>query len=377
MPAPRDLPGQPPSKEKKNIPLRNCDCCKIFNVQPPNFHAHVPGQYQVGYGELTGNHDDTSSDLQLGVASGAYTEDYKGEAGCAVRGERKALAPVSRPPTLDRLSSLRCQHDGKRVLLPARAWLVRKTPWPDCHTRPHSRTGTSKHYNYTYWGFPGALNYTSGKLHSVIVEDLVPGTTYFYRVGDAATQYWSDVRGAGWRVVERAGHLGRGTHDMMDGISVHTTSHNRLLSLSILPPAAGPIRHAHALHSAPSVDEEGSVHVDLLPQVSLPCFCAQEFSFTMPPSAEDGYPFLLGIIGDVGQTPNSSDTFTHLIASQPQACGWRGRGHENFAAAFCTCMRFRGSGEVCHRGRTACMRKRRSWPCHLAQHHAPGGGPGR
>lgn len=43
----------------------------------------------------------------------------------------------------------------------------------------------------------------------------------------------------------------------------------------------------------------------------------QEFSFTTPP-AGPSYPLRMGLIGDVGQTYNSSDTFHHLAASKPQ-----------------------------------------------------------
>lgn len=53
--------------------------------------------------------------------------------------------------------------------------------------------GTSSHYDQIYYGFSNALNYTSPKLHSVVVEDLTPNTSYFYRVGDLKTQYWSEV----------------------------------------------------------------------------------------------------------------------------------------------------------------------------------------
>ena len=36
-------------------------------------------------------------------------------------------------------------------------------------------------------GGSSALNYTSPLLHSVVVANLTPGVTYFYRVGDGTT----------------------------------------------------------------------------------------------------------------------------------------------------------------------------------------------
>lgn len=44
-------------------------------------------------------------------------------------------------------------------------------------------------YNTTVAGNGGAtaLNYTSPVLHTVVLSDLKPGTTYFYQVGDGTT----------------------------------------------------------------------------------------------------------------------------------------------------------------------------------------------
>lgn len=43
----------------------------------------------------------------------------------------------------------------------------------------------------------------------------------------------------------------------------------------------------------------------------------QEYNFTTPP-AGPSYPLRFGLVADVGQTDNSSDTFNHLAASEPQ-----------------------------------------------------------
>lgn len=47
----------------------------------------------------------------------------------------------------------------------------------------------SQIYNTTVAGNGGAtaLNYTSPVLHTVVLSDLKPGTTYFYQVGDGTT----------------------------------------------------------------------------------------------------------------------------------------------------------------------------------------------
>ncbi|KFM27138.1 Purple acid phosphatase 15 [Auxenochlorella protothecoides] len=129
------------------------------------------GQAQTGYGALEGFHDSTGSNVQLGLSPSAYTDVLE---------------------------------------------------------------GTSSHYDQIYYGFSNALNYTSPKLHSVVVEDLTPNTSYFYRVGDLKSQYWSE-----------------------------------------------------------------------------------EYNFTTPP-AGPSYPLRFGLVADVGQTDNSSDTFNHLAASEPQ-----------------------------------------------------------
>lgn len=59
---------------------------------------------------------------------------------------------------------------------------------------PFDRYGGLQTYNQIYnttvsprVGGDNAYNYTSPLLHSVVVANLAPGATYFYRVGDGTT----------------------------------------------------------------------------------------------------------------------------------------------------------------------------------------------
>ncbi|XP_023767327.1 purple acid phosphatase 23 [Lactuca sativa] len=55
------------------------------------------------------------------------------------------------------------------------------------------RHGVSVIYNQLY-PFKGLLNYTSGIIHHVKIDGLVPGTTYYYKCGDSSIPAMSDER---------------------------------------------------------------------------------------------------------------------------------------------------------------------------------------
>lgn len=45
---------------------------------------------------------------------------------------------------------------------------------------------------------------------------------------------------------------------------------------------------------------------------------SKEYSFSTAPETGTGYPLVLGVVADVGQTINSSQTIAHLAAHDPK-----------------------------------------------------------
>lgn len=189
-------------------------------------------------------------------------------------GRARACTPVP-PPHVKRPSASATNAGGG-------------TPLPPLQTMPLA--GNSSYYNQTYWGFPGARNYTSPQIHAVVVEGLVPGQTYFFRVGDPLLQAWSEVqRVLEWKQGEWGCARARGRSCMLSRLGLCQGARPR------------PMHLFSAFPWAP-------ILLRLLPRL-------QELNITMPADSSV-YPMRLGIVGDLGQTYNSSSTIDNLIAAQ-------------------------------------------------------------